>query len=296
METTASRAAPTRRLARPGLKRPRTPTQLKEEPNDHFVWQQQQLLGAIDPSAAARHRSRDAVQGGEGASAAGGAKDDGSVGIGEGGSRGQLRGPERRRRSAATSPRSAATSPLPRRRAAATAVLAAALLRAAAVVTAATATSPLPADFRPAATAPSSRLCSPAEDSRAYVTTIAAIGGGVGASGSNGDKSGDRLLGARVLAQSLRSAGAKGDIVVLVPLERASGPTVDSLRRDGLTVQIVPRGLQSGKQVLFCAVLIIEPLPLHSSTRTLLLFSPHSCVMQHLRLTFDAHADSYIWE
>ncbi|CAM9184361.1 unnamed protein product [Ectocarpus sp. 8 AP-2014] len=240
METTASRAAPPRRLARPGLKRPRTPTQLKEETNDHIAWQQQPL-GAFDPSAAARHRTRGAGQEGEGASATRGAKDnDGSVGTGEGnGGRGHLRGPGRRR--------SAAASPLPRQRAAATAVLAATLLRAtAAAAAAAAATSPLPADFRPAATALSSRLCSPAEDSRAYVTTIAAGGfGASGGSGSNGDKSGDRLLGARVLAQSLRSAGAKGDIVVLVPLERATGPTVDSLRRDGLTVQIVPKGLQS---------------------------------------------------
>ncbi|CAM9285561.1 unnamed protein product, partial [Ectocarpus sp. 4 AP-2014] len=241
METTTSRAAPPRRLARPGLKRPRTPTKLNEETNDHIAWQQQPL-GYFDPSAAARHRTRGPGQGGEGASATGGAKDDGgSVGTGEGGGGGRvhLRGPGRRR--------SAAASPLPRQRAVATAVLAVALLRAtAAAAAAATANSPVPADFRPAATALSSRLCSPAEDSRAYVTTIAAIGGGFGASGgSNGDKSGDRLLGARVLAQSLRSAGAKGDIVVLVPLERATGPTVDSLRRDGLTVQIVPKGLQS---------------------------------------------------
>ncbi|CAM9384512.1 unnamed protein product, partial [Ectocarpus sp. 12 AP-2014] len=240
METTASRAAPPRRLARPGLKRPRTPTTLKEENNDHFAWQQQPL-GAFDSSAAARRRTRGPWQGGEGASATGGDEDDdGSVGTGEGdGGRGHLRGQGRRRLAAA--------SPPPRQRAAATVVLAVALLRAtAAAAAAATATSPVPADFRPAATVLSSRLCSPAEDSRAYVTTIAAIGGRFGASGgSNRDKSGDRLLGARVLAQSLRSAGAKGDIVVLVPLERATGPTVDSLRRDGLTVQIVPKGLQS---------------------------------------------------
>ncbi|CAB1103174.1 GT8 [Ectocarpus sp. CCAP 1310/34] len=243
METTASRAAPPHRLARPGLKRARTPTTLKEETNDHIAWQQQQPLGAFDPSAAAQHRTRGPWQGGEGASATGGAKDDGgSVGTGEGGGgRGHLRGPARHR--------SAAASHVPRQRASTTAVLAVALLRATAAAAAAavaTVTSPVPADFRPAATALSSRLCSPAEGSRAYVTTIAAIGGGFGASGgSNGDKSGDRLLGARVLAQSLRSAGAKGDIVVLVPLERATGPTLDSLRRDGLTVQIVPKGLQS---------------------------------------------------
>ncbi|CAM9231367.1 unnamed protein product, partial [Ectocarpus sp. 12 AP-2014] len=226
METTASRAAPPRCLARPGLKRPRTPTTLKEETNDHIAWQQQPL-GAFDSSAAARHRTRGLGQGGEGASATEGDKDDdGSVGTGEGGGgRGHLRGQGRRR--------SAAASPPPRQRAAATAVLAVALRATAAAAAAATATSPVPADFRPAATVLSSRLCSPAEDSRAYVTTIAAIGGGFGASGgSNRDKSGDRLLGARVLAQSLRSAGAKGDIVVLVPVERATGPTVDSLRRD----------------------------------------------------------------
>ncbi|CAN0263906.1 unnamed protein product, partial [Ectocarpus sp. 8 AP-2014] len=123
METTASRTAPPRRLARPGLKRPRTRTQLKEETNDHIAWQQQPL-GAFDPSAAARHRTRGAGQGGEGASATRGAKDDdASVGTGEGdGGRGHLRGPGRRR--------SAAASPLPRQRAAATAVLAATLLRA----------------------------------------------------------------------------------------------------------------------------------------------------------------------
>ncbi|CAM9304655.1 unnamed protein product [Scytosiphon promiscuus] len=104
--------------------------------------------------------------------------------------------------------------------------------------------------FQSAATARlSSRLCSPPDDSRAYVTTIADNGGGGGGAGGKGsrggDKSEDRLLGARVLAQSLRSAGAKGEVVVLVPLERATATTVDSLRRDGLTVQIVPRGLQS---------------------------------------------------
>ncbi|CAM9796160.1 unnamed protein product, partial [Sphacelaria rigidula] len=54
-----------------------------------------------------------------------------------------------------------------------------------------------------------------------------------------------QVLGPRVLAQSLRSAGAKGDIVVLVPLDRATGSNVDALRRDGLTVHIVPRGLQT---------------------------------------------------
>lgn len=89
------------------------------------------------------------------------------------------------------------------------------------------------------------------------MTTIADnnYGGGSGSGSSRshgakvGDKSGDRLLGARVLAQSLRSAGAKGDVVVLVPLDRATTATVDSLRRDGLTVQIVPRGLQSGEFV-----------------------------------------------
>ena len=92
-----------------------------------------------------------------------------------------------------------------------------------------------------------SRLCSPAEDSRAYVTTIADNGSGSGKGGV--DKSGDRLLGARVLAQSLRSAGAKGEVLVLVPRDRANTATVDSLRRDGLKVQIVPRGLQSGEKM-----------------------------------------------
>eukprot|EP00752_Nemacystus_decipiens_P012657 g11211.t1 len=100
-----------------------------------------------------------------------------------------------------------------------------------------------------------SRLCSPAEDARAYVTTIADNGSGGGGGGGGGgaeeegevetDKSGDRLLGARVLAQSLRSAGAKGEVVVLVPRDRAHSATVEALRRDGLKVQIVPRGLQS---------------------------------------------------
>lgn len=108
-----------------------------------------------------------------------------------------------------------------------------------------------PNQFRPepaisaSAASPSSRLCSPAEGSRAYVTTIANNGGDGG--GGGGDRSGDRLLGARVLAQSLRSAGAKGEVVVLVPRRRASAATVDSLRRDGLTVRIV-EGLRSGEQ------------------------------------------------
>lgn len=81
--------------------------------------------------------------------------------------------------------------------------------------------------------ATTSRLCAPAEGARAYVTTLAGEARG-------------QVLGPRVLAQSLRSSGAKGDIVVLVPLDRASGANVDSLRRDGLTVHIVPRGLQTG--------------------------------------------------
>lgn len=86
-----------------------------------------------------------------------------------------------------------------------------------------------------------SRLCSPADSARAYVTTLASSGG------KDKDSTGSgQVLGARVLAQSLRSAGAKGDIVVLVPMDRATAANVDSLRRDGLTVQIVPRGLQSG--------------------------------------------------
>lgn len=80
-----------------------------------------------------------------------------------------------------------------------------------------------------------SRLCAPIESARAYVTTLAA------------EDVGGQALGARVLAQSLRSAGAKGDIVVLVPLDRVHGKTVDSLRRDGLTVHIVPRGLKTGE-------------------------------------------------
>lgn len=79
----------------------------------------------------------------------------------------------------------------------------------------------------------SNRLCAPAENTRAYVTTLAGEARG-------------QVLGPRVLAQSLRSAGAKGDIVVLVPLDRATGSNVDALRRDGLTVHIVPRGLQTG--------------------------------------------------
>lgn len=93
----------------------------------------------------------------------------------------------------------------------------------------------------PISTATAARLCSPADDSRAYVTTLAS---GHGAPGGG-------AIGARVLAQSLRSAGAMGDVVVLVPLDKASGENVESLRRDGLTVHIVPRGLQSGDLFLF---------------------------------------------
>lgn len=89
-----------------------------------------------------------------------------------------------------------------------------------------------------AATSPSQRLCTPPEEARAYVTTLA----------NGGDrKDFDVALGPRVLAQSLRMAGAKGDIVVLVPVDRYTGTTVDALRRDGLTVYAVPRGLQSGE-------------------------------------------------
>lgn len=92
-----------------------------------------------------------------------------------------------------------------------------------------------------AGAASASRLCSPADSARAYVTTLASCGG------KDKDSTGSgQVLGARVLAQSLRSAGAKGDIVVLVPMDRATAANVESLRRDGLTVQIVPRGLLSG--------------------------------------------------
>ena len=107
----------------------------------------------------------------------------------------------------------------------------------------------------------SSRLCSPADDSRAYVTTIApddingdhdlgdgdddaslpraSVGGGEGSEGQGGG-----VMGARVLAQWLRSAGAKGAVGVLVPLERASEANLEALRRDGLKVQVVPRAPQ----------------------------------------------------
>ena len=94
-------------------------------------------------------------------------------------------------------------------------------------------------------TSHSSRLCTPPERARAYVTTLASDSGGEAGGRGNGGVS-DAALGPRVLAQSLRSAGAKGDIVVLVPLDRYTGTSVDALRRDGLTVHIVPRGLQSG--------------------------------------------------
>lgn len=89
----------------------------------------------------------------------------------------------------------------------------------------------------PQAAATAGRFCAPAESARAYVTTLAGEARG-------------QVLGPRVLAQSLRSSGAKGDIVVLVPLDRATGANVDSLRRDGLTVHIVPRGLQTGGLLL----------------------------------------------
>lgn len=113
------------------------------------------------------------------------------------------------------------------------------------------------------ATTTSSRLCSPADDSRAYVTTIApddilgdgdngesdddlslprATFGGGGGAGDGGEGGG--VMGARVLAQSLRSAGAKGDVVVLVPLERATEANLETLRRDGLKVLVVPRAPQ----------------------------------------------------
>lgn len=85
---------------------------------------------------------------------------------------------------------------------------------------------------------PSHRLCTPPEEARAYVTTLA----------NESDREGvDVALGPRVLAQSLRMAGAKGDIVVLVSIDRYTGTIVDALRRDGLTVYRVPRGLQSGE-------------------------------------------------
>lgn len=107
-----------------------------------------------------------------------------------------------------------------------------------------------------------SRLCSPADNARAYVTTFPTdSGGGHGGAGGSGVSNrgdggahGAGVLGARVLAQSLRSAGAKGDVVVLVPLDKATGANVDSLRRDGLTVHIVPRGLQSGECVIIICV------------------------------------------
>ncbi|CAM9512745.1 unnamed protein product, partial [Discosporangium mesarthrocarpum] len=78
----------------------------------------------------------------------------------------------------------------------------------------------------------STRLCVPSETNRAYVTALAEDGGGV--------------LGARVLAQSLRVAGSKGDIVVLVPYNMATAATLDVLKRDGLRVHVVQRGVQSG--------------------------------------------------
>lgn len=89
-----------------------------------------------------------------------------------------------------------------------------------------------------AAASTSSRLCAPGDGARAYVTTLAE------------EEAGGQALGARVLAQSLRSVGAKGDIVVLVPLDRATGENVNALQRDGLTVHIVPRGLQTGEILL----------------------------------------------
>lgn len=101
------------------------------------------------------------------------------------------------------------------------------------------------------AVSPSQRLCTPPEEARAYVTTLA----------NESDREDvDVALGPRVLAQSLRMAGAKGDIVVLVSIDRYTGTIVDALRRDGLTVYRVPRGLQSGEtkmrqnsaSVLYC--------------------------------------------
>lgn len=128
------------------------------------------------------------------------------------------------------------------------------------------------------ATTTSSRLCSPADDSRAYVTTIApddvlgdqdigngdddvsllraTFGGGEGGGAGGGEGQGGGLMGARVLAQSLRSAGAKGDVVVLVPLERATEANLEALRRDGLKVQVVPRApqQQAGERVFSVSV------------------------------------------
>lgn len=104
-----------------------------------------------------------------------------------------------------------------------------------------------------------SRLCSPADSARAYVTTLASSGAGNGKGSKGYTTVSDQVWGARVLAQSLRSAGAKGDIVVLVPTDRATAANVDSLRRDGLTIEFVPRGLLSGTST---NSLIILQLPL----------------------------------
>ncbi|CAM9320735.1 unnamed protein product [Chrysoparadoxa australica] len=69
------------------------------------------------------------------------------------------------------------------------------------------------------------RLCAPLESRRAYVTSLT--------------KASDHVLGARVLARSLRDASVAAEIVVLVSSDRADPGTLAALRRDGLIVHVV---------------------------------------------------------
>jgi hypothetical protein len=84
------------------------------------------------------------------------------------------------------------------------------------------------------------RLCIPSEERRAYVTVFSGsgvgtggggggvgFGGGLGAGGHSSSSSSssmnrDQLWGVRVLAQSLRESGAKGEVVVMLPASSAA--------------------------------------------------------------------------
>lgn len=257
------------------LKRPRPPTQLVDEENHNGAqfllhhqqqqqqWQQPPRLFSLRAGASRQLRQRsgelkeeegeeDAEAGVDGRGARAPDRETSSSSSSSRSERTKtctIRRKNGRRRSKATAPSGTVAAAA----AAAATAIALALVGAGAVVVAAAASPPLSKhpqqhQFRSATTATaalSSRLCSPAEDSRAYVTTIADNGSG------GGSESVDRLLGARMLAQSLRSAGSKGDVVVLVPLDKATTATVDSLRRDGLKVHIVPRGPQAGEFLFF---------------------------------------------
>lgn len=258
-------------LARKRLKRPRPPTQLRQQGANDLIfsshqWQTRNLPVSRAPPAANAQRSHGEERMGDAASAVGADNIPAAVGASSSCSsycccRCRCGGADARAARSHTFSSRGAVRPRRRRRAAtatqALAVTAVALTLVRAGSSAAPTQQQQHRQARSSTTALSSRLCSPSEDSRAYVTTIADNDGGGGSSGRA--KSGDRLLGARVLAQSLRSAGARGEVVVLVPRDRADAATVDSLRRDGLTVQVVPRGLQSGEKSLAASYAPVMP-------------------------------------